>query len=984
MGRLLSFFFALMVFPAVAFASGQVGEYVQVGDGYLGSAATRDAEDTMTDGANLPDGAAIKAYGDANWQPVGDFITALTGDVTASGPGSVAATIGADKVHDSMIDWGTGASQVSAVDMPIADGGSIITATDVEAALQEHRTAINLNTAKDTNVSTNLSLGAITATTMIITSSDGTDATLVEADTDYAGLLGAGKWDEIVANSLKDTMVYPGVGIAVSTGSAWSASIATPIAVGQGGIGIATLAEGVLFGNGTSPITSSGILGNGTIVIGDGAGLPTYSAAFTGSSGPLKGTYGGLQINTAGWSNHIPVITSGVATFLTNNSTNWNTAYTDRLKWDGGATGLTASTGRSSLGLGTAATRNAEDSLTDGSNLPDGHAIKTYGDANWTSTGMTYPGAGIALSTGSAWSASVTNNSANWNTAYTDRLKWSGASTGLTAATGRTSLGIADMYTYGINSEGNSGDIWVSDGSGRGAWETEIGGGAPGVQTVGNIASYGAVSNATVSSGVVSGTNDLGALIAAYAAGFRQFFIPRNTRIKLNSGSWVNTIPAGVTIYGEEWDTVYLETSTPNSDQLTIGVDTILHDVAIYSKFGYDLLSDNNMPNAYNEPRPVRMFANNTGATRQVSTWYKGNVHAEQGQGSGSPTTVSNYAHYDWPANSVANYGSGDCFWAGSTWNASCFRADVGGGRGFYAPLGSTFITGQTHPAGTAVPSYGVLVTTQASRVNSNSYMIYTRAATDHAGLTTIAGYNTTRDILISDESSVKTTGAGLQISYGNASYSGYFIDIIRNSVRKYSVNGAGNVVSTGSGAFAGGVSTGSAGMYATGAMRADGGLSIGVAASALGTRILTTSPSFWLEDSTSGGSSLNFVNDGNYFQIQKRNTSFGSLINNLMYIDMRTGATYGDMCVYGDLTSGATCDFVFGPDHEVPTIDEVDEHIKEYNKLPGLTEPDGVRMSDLMVKTEEQALYIIQLHKRVNILEVQMESVLTRLDKTE
>lgn len=29
----------------------------------------------------------------------------------------------------------------------------------------------------------------------------------------------------------------------------------------------------------------------------------------------------------------------------------WNTASTDRLKWDGGATGLTASTGRTSLGL---------------------------------------------------------------------------------------------------------------------------------------------------------------------------------------------------------------------------------------------------------------------------------------------------------------------------------------------------------------------------------------------------------------------------------------------------------------------------------------------------------------------------------------------------------------------------------------------------------------------------------------------------------
>jgi len=37
------------------------------GDLSLGTAATRAAEDSMTDGSNLPDGAAIKAYGDANW-----------------------------------------------------------------------------------------------------------------------------------------------------------------------------------------------------------------------------------------------------------------------------------------------------------------------------------------------------------------------------------------------------------------------------------------------------------------------------------------------------------------------------------------------------------------------------------------------------------------------------------------------------------------------------------------------------------------------------------------------------------------------------------------------------------------------------------------------------------------------------------------------------------------------------------------------------
>jgi hypothetical protein len=54
---------------------------------------------------------------------------------------------------------------------------------------------------------------------------------------------------------------------------------------------------------------------------------------------------------------------------------------------------------------------------------------------------MVYPGAGIALSSGAAWGASITNNSTNWNTAYTDRLKWDGGDLGLVATTGRTSLG---------------------------------------------------------------------------------------------------------------------------------------------------------------------------------------------------------------------------------------------------------------------------------------------------------------------------------------------------------------------------------------------------------------------------------------------------------------------------------------------------------------------------------------------------------------
>jgi hypothetical protein len=43
--------------------------------------------------------------------------------------------------------------------------------------------------------------------------------------------------------------------------------------------------------------------------------------------------------------------TDSTYTTVTNNSSNWDTAYTDRNKWDGGDTGLNASSGRTSLGL---------------------------------------------------------------------------------------------------------------------------------------------------------------------------------------------------------------------------------------------------------------------------------------------------------------------------------------------------------------------------------------------------------------------------------------------------------------------------------------------------------------------------------------------------------------------------------------------------------------------------------------------------------
>ncbi len=185
-----------LFFSGVAFGSGNVGDYVQVGDGYLGTAATRDAEDVMTDGPGLPDGHAIKTYGDANWSALGDdykvkvstndtitdFLWSkltegdgidfthnneygdadiiISGEVATSGNKGIASfapvfnviagsvNLATDGITDLYIDWGTGVYEVSAVDLLIADAGIIITATEVEGALQENRTAIDLNTDK--------------------------------------------------------------------------------------------------------------------------------------------------------------------------------------------------------------------------------------------------------------------------------------------------------------------------------------------------------------------------------------------------------------------------------------------------------------------------------------------------------------------------------------------------------------------------------------------------------------------------------------------------------------------------------------------------------------------------------------------------------------------------------------------------------------------------------------------------------------------
>ena len=125
----------------------------------------------------------------------GDQTITLTGDVTGSGTGSFAATIQPDVVTmDKIVDIDTD----TFLGRVTAATGTVEVLTNAQA-----KTALDLAGSNTGDSATDLSLGTLTATTMDINSSDGTNVTLIEADTTNAGLLGSDKWDEIVANTLK-------------------------------------------------------------------------------------------------------------------------------------------------------------------------------------------------------------------------------------------------------------------------------------------------------------------------------------------------------------------------------------------------------------------------------------------------------------------------------------------------------------------------------------------------------------------------------------------------------------------------------------------------------------------------------------------------------------------------------------------------------------------------------------------------------------
>jgi hypothetical protein len=90
----------------------------------------------------------------------------------------------------------------------------------------------------------------------------------------------------------------------------------------------------------------------------------------------------------------------------------------------------------------------------------NGTAYDLSADRSWSITSMIYPSAGIAVSTGSAWGTSITDNSTNWNTAY----GWGNHASAGYITSSATSLSLTGNLTVSSGNTSGGGIILADDG----------------------------------------------------------------------------------------------------------------------------------------------------------------------------------------------------------------------------------------------------------------------------------------------------------------------------------------------------------------------------------------------------------------------------------------------------------------------------------------------------------------------------------------
>jgi hypothetical protein len=258
------------------------------------------------------------------------------------------------------------------------DGGSVEGITEADTlliALSQGGTGSSTASGARTNLG--LGTAATTDASAYATAAQGAkaDSATQPSDLGTAAAEDVGYFATAAQGALADTAVQPGDLATVATSGSYNDLTDKPSA-GSGTVtSVAMTVPTGLSVSGT-PVTTSGTL---AVTYASGYSIPTdtkqtnwdtaYGWGNHASAGYLTTeTYTGTVTSVAmtvptGLSvSGTPVtssgtlavtLTAGYSIPTTSSQTNWDTAYTDRLKWDGGSTGLTASTGRTSLGATT-------------------------------------------------------------------------------------------------------------------------------------------------------------------------------------------------------------------------------------------------------------------------------------------------------------------------------------------------------------------------------------------------------------------------------------------------------------------------------------------------------------------------------------------------------------------------------------------------------------------------------------------------------
>lgn len=223
--------------------------------------------------------------------------------------------------------------------------------------------------------------------------------------------------------------------------------------------------------NRITTLTTTGSSGSATL-ISNTLNIPTYTLAGLGGIGltDLSSTATGLTYtNTTG----VFSLTAGYSIPTTGSQTNWDSAYSQRLQWDGGSTNLVAATGRTSLGATTVGSNLftlANPSAITFPRINADNSVSTLDAATF----RTAIGAGTSSTTGTVTSVglslpaifSVTNSPVTSSGTLTGSLAsqnanvvFAGPSTGVAASPTFRSLVAGDIPTLNQNTTGTASNV---------------------------------------------------------------------------------------------------------------------------------------------------------------------------------------------------------------------------------------------------------------------------------------------------------------------------------------------------------------------------------------------------------------------------------------------------------------------------------------------------------------------------------------------